>query len=326
MATEKYANFAVSILTDDIDDSVTSLTVADSSSFPSAGDFRILIGEELMLVTGVSSNTFTVIRGVENTTPAQHSSGDRVVHLLTKAALDNRARDNYVMGAYADRPTIERAGQMYFCTDYPCVLISDGINWLPYGPIFYCKRPPATNWSWIAQNSATVVHDLTGTTISGGLTNNSNWRLISRPLTYTTKYSIIIGIIDQTAANNNNSAYAVGVRVVGGNYAYLRSAGTLYYQKRNSSFASPSNITQSQLHENLFTSGICWYKFQNDGTNLITYISNDKVNWSRFSGDTLSNLFGSGVPDEFVLGLYHDVLNVFNPYITLVHYEEVDDG
>src|SRR5690606_18598073 len=211
--------------------------------------FRILIGEELMLVTGVSGNTFTVIRGVENTTPAQHSLGDRVVHLLTKAALDNRARDNYVMGAYADRPTIERAGQMYFCTDYPCVLISDGTNWLPYGPIFYCKRPPATNWSWIAQNNATVVHDLTGTTISGGATTNSNWRLISRPLTYTTEYSIIIGIIDQTGARSNQ-AYAVGVRVDGGDYAVLHSQTRLYYRKYNSSFASPTTITQSQLHEN----------------------------------------------------------------------------
>ena len=96
MALEQYANAPVlstptaawttlagSILAGD-----TSLTVASASAFPSSAQFRILIEDELLLVTaGAGTTTWTVTRGVESTTAAAHSSGASVYHVLTAASL-----------------------------------------------------------------------------------------------------------------------------------------------------------------------------------------------------------------------------------------------
>lgn len=72
------ANNARATLASNIDVNATSLTVTDSSSFPSA-PFRITIEDEIMEIGEVDANTFSqVIRGVEGTTAIAHSSGEIV--------------------------------------------------------------------------------------------------------------------------------------------------------------------------------------------------------------------------------------------------------
>tara|TARA_R100000654_G_scaffold12387_3_gene27010 strand:+ start:123 stop:2279 length:2157 start_codon:yes stop_codon:yes gene_type:complete len=66
-----------STLSSDINSSVTSLTMASSSSFPSSG--TVLIGTELITYTGNSSGTLSgLTRGASGTTAASHSSGATV--------------------------------------------------------------------------------------------------------------------------------------------------------------------------------------------------------------------------------------------------------
>ena len=87
MAVEQYANNAQTTLASGITDADSTLTVADASAFPGRPQFRILVDEELMLVTAVSGTTWTVERGVEGTVAAAHSSGAAVIHILTAASL-----------------------------------------------------------------------------------------------------------------------------------------------------------------------------------------------------------------------------------------------
>jgi len=84
---ERFTNNGESTLGSGIDNAVTSLTVASASSFPTAGNFRIRIDDEIMLVTGVSGTTFTVTRASEGTAAASHSSGATVRHVLTAGAI-----------------------------------------------------------------------------------------------------------------------------------------------------------------------------------------------------------------------------------------------
>lgn len=87
MATEKFANDAQSTLTAAVAAGDTTLTVASAAAFPSSGNFRLLIDSEILLVTAVAGNTFTVSRGQEGTTAAAHANGAYVTHVLTAAAL-----------------------------------------------------------------------------------------------------------------------------------------------------------------------------------------------------------------------------------------------
>lgn len=90
---EQFANSASSTLNGTISSSVTSLTVASASTFPSSGNFRIIVDSEIMLVTAVSTNTFTVTRGYESTVAASHTSGVAVTHILTAGSLTQAKYD-----------------------------------------------------------------------------------------------------------------------------------------------------------------------------------------------------------------------------------------
>jgi hypothetical protein len=94
----KFANLASTTLASGITNSATSITVADASSFPALGSgdyFYASIGEgsvsEIIKVTAISLNTFTAIRGRDNTTAGAFSSGTVIALRVVAAALDEIA-------------------------------------------------------------------------------------------------------------------------------------------------------------------------------------------------------------------------------------------
>ncbi len=89
--TERYTNdaettLAVAMLAGDL-----TLTVATVTGFPTAGNFRIRIDNEILLVTGVSGTAWTATRAAEPVrgvqTAAAHAVGATVTHLITAASL-----------------------------------------------------------------------------------------------------------------------------------------------------------------------------------------------------------------------------------------------
>lgn len=92
---ETWENGGSSTLDGAINDSVTSLDVVSAASFPSYPDFKIKVESEIMTVTGISTNTFTVIRGEDGTTAASHSSAVDVDHVVTSESLDRAYKDAY---------------------------------------------------------------------------------------------------------------------------------------------------------------------------------------------------------------------------------------
>jgi hypothetical protein len=91
MAAEQFANAAQSTLSSAINSAASSLLVDNATAFPTQGNFRILIDAELLLVTAVSGNTFTVSRAVEAVAGVQfaaaHAAGATVTHVLTAASV-----------------------------------------------------------------------------------------------------------------------------------------------------------------------------------------------------------------------------------------------
>ncbi len=84
---ERFSNNARSTLASGILAGDASLTVASAATFPNAPNFRLKIDSEIMLVTAVAGNTFTVTRAQESTVAAAHSAGATVSHVLTAASL-----------------------------------------------------------------------------------------------------------------------------------------------------------------------------------------------------------------------------------------------
>ena len=97
MTTEQFANNATTTLNGTITSSATTLIASSTTSFPATPQFRIIIDSEIMLVTGVSggtsNTTYTVSRGVENTTQASHTNGATISMILTAAAMNQAKVD-----------------------------------------------------------------------------------------------------------------------------------------------------------------------------------------------------------------------------------------
>src|SRR5690606_27816030 len=95
MAQEQFSNLAQTTIADGggITPATTIFNVADSSLFPAQPQFRIRIGNELMLVTEMAGVQFTVIRGIEATTSASHAFGATVTHVLTAGGLSQFGAD-----------------------------------------------------------------------------------------------------------------------------------------------------------------------------------------------------------------------------------------
>ncbi|MEI6730585.1 MAG: GDSL-type esterase/lipase family protein, partial [Pseudomonadota bacterium] len=84
---EQFTNLAQTTLAGGIAAGATSLSVASAVKFPGSGQFRIVIDQEIFLVTGVSGNNFTVIPGYEGTQTTAHTSGAAVAHILTAGVI-----------------------------------------------------------------------------------------------------------------------------------------------------------------------------------------------------------------------------------------------
>ncbi len=91
MATIKHKNFAQTTLGAAVETTDgTSITVTSEASFP-AVDFIISIDTECMLVTNVSTTTWTVTRGYEGSTAATHTNGAAIYHDISAAEADSIA-------------------------------------------------------------------------------------------------------------------------------------------------------------------------------------------------------------------------------------------
>lgn len=87
---ETFANRSRGVLEGAINNAVTTLTLetGDGAAFPSDGNFRIRIDDEIMIVGARASDTLSSItRGAEGTAAASHADGAEVTHPLTAGAL-----------------------------------------------------------------------------------------------------------------------------------------------------------------------------------------------------------------------------------------------
>ena len=105
---EQFGRHGITYLVDAINNVVTSLKVADTSQFPSDGNFRITVGTEIMLVTAVSGNDFTIVRGQEGSTAQAHDGGARVVQSLTSGGLQQMAKDSIGLFRDTNRPVLNK--------------------------------------------------------------------------------------------------------------------------------------------------------------------------------------------------------------------------
>jgi hypothetical protein len=307
-----------------------SCIVVDATAFPAAGDFRIKIDGEVLIVTAVSGSTFTVTRGAEGTAAATHASGANVIHLLTKGSLEARIANRFISGPYASKPTAGVKGRLFLPTDGLFLEYDDGTAWRQYGPYNRLISPPQAGWSWVNQGNATA-------TFTNGVliledpdldANATEVRLFVRPIKQLPATVTLAFAINGVVGNSASPYFAFCARSSGGTedgqFTTLGLApimGNQLWQKIERCYASPTATEtggQAARHVGGQPQRLYWWRFSIVGNMKYAYFSADGVNWLLQSSNSLST---NSTPNQF--GICIDPQNNAQKMsMTLVHWDE----
>ncbi len=279
---ERFTNEGSTTLGSGIDNAVTSLTVASSASFPSAGDFRVRIDSEILIVTAVSGTTWTVTRGAEGTTAASHSSGAAVTHVLTKGGLEGIVGNMVQTGTFSARPAAGIPGRWYLPTDGPVIFFDDGTNWLGYGPCYPLTPPVAADFAWVNQGGASLIDSHGAIRVVTTPTGGDNLR-IQKKTAPATPYTITAGFIVDFAMD---SAAGVGLCLRQSSDGKL-VVMTLLAQNAAQAYIitgkynSPTSFSANYALLKFPAGGgrILWLQFEDNGTTRYMRWSWDGINW-----------------------------------------------
>ncbi len=262
-----------------------NFTVTSAADFPTTGNFRVLIENEIMLVTSVAGNVFTASRAQEGTTIATHADGLAVTHLLTKGSLFQLLADFNMSGTFASRPAAGIAGRKYYATDTPFWYLDNGSTWDKFYGSYPIVTPDNTGYSWDNQSNVTLTTTkdmLTlGTTGTGAAGINARHKTApSAPYIITAAFLVnpfpdsdmYAGIIWRDSGTGKITSLL----------ARYNSTATI----RANHWKWTDSSTFSAAYQN--DDGLCWcggllfMRMEDDNTNRKVYWSADGVNFELY--------------------------------------------
>lgn len=303
---EVFANNAADTLSAAITStSATTLTVNSASSFPSTGSFRVLVDTELMLVTGISGTTFTVVRGIEGTTAATHANSAPITHILTFGAIQRLGRDNH--------------------WDY-----DNGRQ--PFG-LYDATGAPLASADFTAFNSASFADQAKNIVLTIPLQLSAVNNVLGGYRSLTPPYTVVAAFRPATVNDNNSEPFG-GIGWTDGTGLVLAVLGITSNSTANSTAAlSPPVIGvqgwgsatafagwQSGIRRFVLSDPI-WWRLTDDNTNLTVEVSHDGFNWIVLWQDSRTAFLGSGPSHVGFFGNSYDNL-AYVSYLSLVGWQE----
>src|SRR5215471_185998 len=289
MALETLVNNVSTTLTAAIGSGDTSITVASATGFPSSGDFRIIIDQEVLLVTAVSGTTFTVVRGRDSTPFVSHSNGAVVKAILTKESITNFfRRDLFQLGTYGGRPAASKDGLIYIPTNVPYIYRDNGTAWKAFGPRRKITPPVDSEFTWLNQTTATL--DTSKGTIYLSAPSNSsaeNCKMRYKALP-TAPYTITMGFFPVFTYVPSGSAN-IGMFIMASDFNKFLTMAQSYTTLYNHSYNSPTVFSTFNAQGDVVMAGIggTWFRIQDNGTNRLFQYSFDSFYWQTIN--TMSN-------------------------------------
>lgn len=266
MRQERFVNNAQTTLSGTITSGATNLNVADGSAFPSEGDFRIVIESELILVTHRTGNTLTIVRGIENTTPAEHTTGVDVKAVLTSAAIDQWKQDF---------PALYVAGQTP-----PCRMFDDNEDIID-----------VSDFTWANQGTSAAVDQDGGIKLTiPGSTRQMRVLYRTAPATpYTVDMAFYLGSISLDA--QLAGGFTVGDGTKWSNLSYYPVDYKLAMVDWPSATGTPAAGADSGQ---IMIPPMIWIKFTDDGANHTYSWSPDGGNWQVVHSQSRTDYLSGG--------------------------------
>lgn len=296
MTVELFANNYTTTLNGAVTSTATTVVVASAvpTNLRTAGQWRLLVESEILLVTAVNADnvTLTVTRGAEGTAAAAHASGASAAHIVTAGGLNNISAGSaptILEGLFANRPAAGTAGRIYLATDADVLSEDNGTAWALFGPLFQVTPPVTGNFTWQNQGTASISSAkgavLLNNSASGSASAGMSVATPATPYTVTLGFlptmnyanEVHAGLFLQAASNGNIISYGIGNRpstspyvtfmtgyVLNNTFGYL---STIF---GNNGIGVFGPIVWMQIVDDGTTR---YYKYSVDGANFITVYS-----------------------------------------------------
>jgi hypothetical protein len=297
MPVEQYSNLAQDTLNGGIDNVVVSLALNDASEFPSSGDFRIRIGDEILICTARTGNTLTVTRGQEGTTATSHSSGATVTQVLTRGGLLALGTNLLVIDDFANRPAAGVANRLFLPNEGFVIQKDDGSAWSSFGPLYRFTPPVSADFSWVNQETGVVTDHGTAFTLHDeGRGNTDDWRLRVKS-TPATPW-VLTAYVGQLAISKTTLAAGLALRESStGKLSLYIYSGTILLETNIAGENSPQSSSGTQ-NLTVVNAAPNWLRITDDGTNLKYWWSMDGEVW--FEQHTMGRTTHmAGGPNQF---------------------------
>jgi hypothetical protein len=285
MATEKYTTLGQSTLSVGVDAVTVTIPVVSAASFPTTGDFRIRIDNEILKVTSVAGNNLTVLRGQEGTIAAVHSGSAVVTEVLTAAALDQIRQDIHQTGADAAK-VAEKAGNLYLPNNGFQLYRDSGAAFVPFGPIFPFTAPVDGDFAWVNQGGASISTANGGIFLNApaGAGNNMRIRKKAAPATpYTITAAIVPQLYPEAFANCGLLFRNSGAGTISALAVSFSSSTRFGVHLQSLKLSSPTLFSAAYVDlidwGHVYKGGVVFIRIADDGTNRICSWSFDGINF-----------------------------------------------
>lgn len=272
-------NIGASTLNGAINDAVTTLDVVSASSFPTSGDFWINVENEIMKVTGVSSNTFTVTRGVSGggaTAAASHSSGSTVTQIIGVESFNQLRADITRWGTYSTMTglTDMKSGDVFHFDGTDTLYdkaIYNGSTWDLY--FFGIKCGAALDSANFTSYDGAATYANYGGAIQFSRTSAGSRAIgVTAPSTpYTATFGVYLA--PYAKGTGINAGFSDGTKSVSVSIERYVEDTSVYVTRQSTWGTFASNIIALTLSP--LTQPWSWIRITDDGTDRFYYISTD---------------------------------------------------
>ena len=300
---EQLKNASQTTLNGAIDASQSSIVVTDGSVFPSTGNFRLVIGSEILTCSARSTNTLTVTRGAEGSTAASHSSGAAVTHIVTAASVQRVIQD-YLPLVGSNQPALGR------------IVADDGTTILT-----------ASDFTAVNAGGSDVVSDQNGTILmrKAVQTGASVHALVrsapSTPYAYIACFEMLTSVTASLDRPNfgmvfrESSTSKLTTCELGSEHGTSQEPHLWRVTNRSGPTAALTAVAFARL---FFMCPRLWMRIADDGTDIRFSVSADGFNWVLLYVASRTNHMAGG-PNQ--IGWYadnHD--NTIEMLVRLVHW------
>lgn len=271
---EQFVNDATTTLNGAINNVVTSITVTDGSVFPATGDVRLIIEDEIVLMTSRATNVLTVVRGVDGSAAASHVDTSSIKAIMTASQISQFVDDSW-FGSTGRKPYRLLDDSNVTLTSSSFTFLNQGTSSVandPFGGLTVTINETTGDWKMLHKSAPTPPYILTAHILIG-------------PGAVYSASGTLAGI---GGRESSTGKFMIVVLETGDKAEAFRFTDPSTFDSNWGSHA-PVDFDYDQM----------WLQFEDDNTDIFARCSNDGINFFQIATEGRTAFMASGA-DQIV--------------------------